>query len=141
MQWEKARIDRSRLQDDTLFRLKDEIDGSMGRLGVQGSRQKGVFDSPRVKTTTLQSVLNTVASENLHLQRVDVKRLSLFGDSSDVNIGEAQSECALTGCNTPKIQPFLKLLKMFTNLVPKWPFTKQVSKTYFQSGVNNYNIK
>ena len=79
----------------TVFRVKDEIEGSMGRLGVQGSRQKGVFDSPRVKTTTLQSVLNTVASENLHLQRVDVKRLGLFGDSSDDNIGEAQSECAL----------------------------------------------
>ena len=97
MQWEKARIDRrSRLQNDTVFRVKDEIEGSMGRLGVQGSRQKGVFDSPRVKTTTLQSVLNTVASKNLHLQRVDAKRLGLLGDSSDVNIGEAQSECALT---------------------------------------------
>ena len=78
-----------------MFRVKDEIDGSMGRLGVQGSRQKGECDSPLVKTTTLQSVLDTVASENLHLQVVDVKRLDLLGDSSDVKIGEAQSECAL----------------------------------------------
>ncbi|KAL4564723.1 hypothetical protein LXL04_028792 [Taraxacum kok-saghyz] len=95
MQWEKARIDRSSLQNDTVFRVKDEIDGSMGRLGVHGSRQKGEFDSPLVKTTTLQSILHTVASENLHLQLVDVKRLGLLGDSSDDNIGEAQSECAL----------------------------------------------
>ena len=61
----------------------------MGRLGVQGSRQKGEFDSPLVKMTTLQSVLDTVASENLHLQQIDVKRLGPLGDSSDVNIGEA----------------------------------------------------
>src|SRR6187200_1864111 len=67
----------------------------MGRLGVQGSRQKGVFDSLHMKTTTLQSVLDTVASENLHLQVVDVKRLGLLEYSSDVNISEAQSEGAL----------------------------------------------
>ncbi|KAL4591796.1 hypothetical protein LXL04_004767 [Taraxacum kok-saghyz] len=67
--------------------VKDEIDGSMERLRVQRSRQKGVFYSPLVKTKTLQYVINT---------RVDVKRLGLLGESSDVNIGEPQSNGALT---------------------------------------------
>ncbi|KAL4573463.1 hypothetical protein LXL04_020271 [Taraxacum kok-saghyz] len=65
MQWEKARIDRRiKLQNDTVFRVKDEIEGIMGRLGVQGSRQKGEFDSTLVKTTTLESVLDTHYKKN-----------------------------------------------------------------------------
>ena len=55
-----------------------------------------MFDSPLVKTTTLQAVLNTFASVNLYLHRVDMKRLGLLGVSSDANIGEAWSEGAHT---------------------------------------------
>ena len=67
---------------------RDEIDGSKrykARLVVKGFQQKQGVDyneifSPVVKMTTIRLVLGIVASEDLHLEQMDVKTAFLHGD-------------------------------------------------------------
>ena len=76
------------LQNKWVFRVKDEIDGSKrykARLVVKGFQQKKGIDyneifSPVVKMTTIRMVLGIVASEDLHLEQLDVKTAFLHGD-------------------------------------------------------------
>ncbi|KAI3764834.1 hypothetical protein L2E82_14851 [Cichorium intybus] len=76
------------LQNKWVFRVKDEIDGSKrykARLVVKGFQQKRGVDyneifSPVVKMTTIRMVLGIVASEDLHLEQLDVKTAFLYGD-------------------------------------------------------------
>ena len=76
------------LQNKWVFRVKDEIDGKKrykARLVVKGFQQKRGIDyneifSPVVKMTTIRMVLGIVASEDLHLEQLDVKIAFLHGD-------------------------------------------------------------
>jgi hypothetical protein len=71
-----------------VYRVKDESDGSQrykARLVVKGFMQKEGIDyteifSPVVKLTTIRTILGIVASENLHLEQLDVKTAFLHGD-------------------------------------------------------------
>ena len=64
-----------------VFRIKTEPDGKRrfkARLVVKGySQRKGIeyaeIFSPIVKLTSLRILLSVVASENLHLEQMDVK--------------------------------------------------------------------
>ena len=87
------------LQNKWVFRVKDEIDGSKrykARLVVKGFQQKKGVDyneifSPVVKMTTIRMVLGIVASEDLHLEQLDVKTAFLHGDLEE-DIYMAQPE-------------------------------------------------
>ena len=76
------------LHNKWVYRLKNEHDGSKQyktRLVVKGFEQKHGIDysevfSPVVKNTTIRLVLGMVASENLHLEQLDVKTAFLHGD-------------------------------------------------------------
>ncbi|KAC9891008.1 hypothetical protein E3N88_45129 [Mikania micrantha] len=76
------------LQNKWVYRIKDESDGSKrykARLVVKGFQQKEGVDSNEifsrvVKMTTIRLVLSIVASENLHLEQLDVKTAFLHGD-------------------------------------------------------------
>ncbi|KAL4573166.1 hypothetical protein LXL04_019963 [Taraxacum kok-saghyz] len=76
------------LQNKWVFRVKDEIDSSKrykARLVVKGFQQKQGVDyneifSPVVNMTTIRLVLGIVASEDLHLEQMDVKTAFLHGD-------------------------------------------------------------
>ncbi|KAD5961972.1 hypothetical protein E3N88_13445 [Mikania micrantha] len=76
------------LQNKWVYRIKDESNGSKrykARLVVKGFQQKEGVDyneifSPVVKMTTIRLVLSIVASENLHLEQLDVKTAFLHGD-------------------------------------------------------------
>ena len=71
-----------------VFRIKAEPDGRRRfkvRLVVKGySQRKGIdygeIFSPIVKLTTIRILLSIVASENLHLEQIDVKTTFLHGD-------------------------------------------------------------
>ena len=71
-----------------VFRIKTEPDGKRrfkARLVVKGySQRKGIdyaeIFSPFVKLTSIQILLIIVASENLHLEQMDVKTTFLHGD-------------------------------------------------------------
>ena len=71
-----------------VFRIKTELDGKRrlkARLVVKGYSQKKGIDyakifSPIVKLTSIRILLSTVASENLHLEQMDVKIAFLHGD-------------------------------------------------------------
>ena len=98
-----------------MFRIKTEPDGkirSKARLVVKGYSQRKCIDydeifSPVVKLTSIRILLSVVASENLHLEQMDVKTTFLHGDL-DKNIYMQQPEefvvqgkehmvCKLTG--------------------------------------------
>ena len=71
-----------------VFRIKIEPDGKRrfkARLVVKGySQRKGIdyaeIFSPVVKLTSIRILLSIVASENLHLEQMDVKTTFLLGD-------------------------------------------------------------
>ena len=71
-----------------VFKIKVEPDGRRrfkARLVVKGySQRKGIdyaeIFSPVVKLTTIRILLSIVASENLHLEQMDVKTAFLHGD-------------------------------------------------------------
>ncbi|KAD4889452.1 hypothetical protein E3N88_21525 [Mikania micrantha] len=84
----KLPFGKKALQNKWVYRIKDESDGSKrykARLMVKGFQQKEGVDyneifSPVVKMTTIRLVLSIVASENLHLEQLDVKTAFLHGD-------------------------------------------------------------
>ena len=107
IKWEKAMDDEMRSFDknDTwvlteltagkrallnkwVFKIKTEPDGKRrfkARLVVKGySQRKGIDYAeifyPVVKLTSIQILLSIVASENLHLEQMDVKTAVLHGD-------------------------------------------------------------
>ena len=71
-----------------VFRIKTEPDGKRrfkARLVLKGySQRKGIdyveIFSPVVKLTFIRILLSIVASENLHLEQMDVKTTFLHGD-------------------------------------------------------------
>ena len=71
-----------------VFRIKTEPDGKRrfkARLVVKGYSQRKSIDyaeifSPVVKLTFIRILLSVVASENLHLEQMDVKIAFLHGD-------------------------------------------------------------
>ena len=71
-----------------MFRIKTEIDGNRrfkARLVIKGYLQRKGIDyaeifSPVVKLTSTRILLSVVASENLHLEQMDVKTAFLHGD-------------------------------------------------------------
>ena len=71
-----------------MFRIKTEPDGKRrfkARLVVKRySQRKGIdyaeIFSPVVKLTSIRILLSIVASENLHLEQMDVKTTFLHGD-------------------------------------------------------------
>ena len=71
-----------------VYRIKNKHDGSKrynARLVVKGFQQKEGIDftkifSPVVKMSTIRLVLRMVATENLHLEQLDVKTVFLHGD-------------------------------------------------------------
>ena len=76
------------LLNKCVFRIKAEPDGKRrfkSRLVVKGySQRKGIdyaeIFSPVVKLATIRILLSIVASENLHLEQMDVKTMFLHGD-------------------------------------------------------------
>ena len=82
-----------------VFKIKTEPDGKRrfkARLVVKGySQRKGIdYDeifSPVVKLNSIRILLSVVASENLHLEQMDVKTTFLHGDL-DKEIYMQQSE-------------------------------------------------
>ncbi|KAJ4736375.1 Transposon Ty1-NL2 Gag-Pol polyprotein [Rhynchospora pubera] len=88
--WDLTKLPEGKraLQSKWVFRVKDEVDGSKrykARLVVKGFMQKKGIDytevfSPVVKLTTIRMVLGFVATENLHLEQLDVKTTFLHGD-------------------------------------------------------------
>lgn len=79
---------KKKLQNKWVFRVKDEIDGTKrykARFVIKGFQQKRRVDyneifSLVVKMTTIRMVLGIVASEDLHLEQLDVKTTCLHGD-------------------------------------------------------------
>ena len=88
--WDLAELPKGKkvLHDKWVYLLKNEHDGSKrykARLVVKGFEQKHGIDyfevfSLVVKNTTIRLVLGIVASENLHLEQLDVKTAFLYGD-------------------------------------------------------------
>lgn len=71
-----------------MFRLKEKTDGNkryIARLVIKGFLQKKGVDyteifSHVVKLTTIYMVLGIVATEDLHLEQMDVKTAFLYGN-------------------------------------------------------------
>ena len=71
-----------------VYKIKNEHDGSKrykARLVVKGFQEKGGIDfteifSPVVKMSIIRLVLGMMATENLHLEQLDVKTAFLHGD-------------------------------------------------------------
>ncbi|CAN1807780.1 Retrovirus-related Pol polyprotein from transposon TNT 1-94 [Linum perenne] len=88
--WELAELPAGKkaLHNKWVYRVKEEHDGSKrykARLVVKGFQQKEGIDyteifSPVVKLTTIRTVLSIVATEDLHLEQLDVKTAFLHGD-------------------------------------------------------------
>ena len=88
--WDLAELPKEKkaLHNKWVYRLKNEHDGSKrykARLVVKGFEQKRGIDysevfSPFIKNTTIKLVLGIVASENLHLEQLDVKTVFLHSD-------------------------------------------------------------
>ena len=84
----KLPIGKRALQNKWVYRLKEE-DGGMKifkvRLVMKGFAQKKGIDfdeifSPIVKMTSIRTVLSIVATEDFHLEQLDVKIAFLHGD-------------------------------------------------------------
>lgn len=81
-------IGKRALQNKWIYRLKEQEGGKKifkARLVVKGFAQKqGInFDeifSPVVKMTSIRTILSIVATEDLHLEQLDVKTSFLHGD-------------------------------------------------------------
>nr|CAN80650.1 hypothetical protein VITISV_022906 [Vitis vinifera] len=81
-------VGKKALHNKWVYRIKNEHDGSKrykARLVVKGFQQKEGIDyteifSPVVKISTIRLVLGMVATENLHLEQLDVKTAFLHGD-------------------------------------------------------------
>ena len=88
--WELAELPpgKKALHNKWVYRIKEEHDGNKrykARLVVKGFQQKEGVDyneifSLVVKLTTIRLVLKIVATENLHLEQLDVKTAFLHGD-------------------------------------------------------------
>ncbi|KAL5838301.1 hypothetical protein ACOSQ3_015470 [Xanthoceras sorbifolium] len=84
----KLPMGKKALHNKWVYRVKEEYDGSKrfkARLVVKGFQQKEGIDyteifAPVVKLNTIRSVLSIVASENLHLEQLDVKTAFLHGN-------------------------------------------------------------
>lgn len=84
----KFPIGKKVLQNKWVYRLKEEKGGKKrfkARLVVKGFAQKKGIDydeifSPIVKMTSIHTVLSLVATEDLHLEKLDVKITFLHGD-------------------------------------------------------------
>ena len=84
----KFPVGKKALQNKWIYRLKEEEGGKKrfkARLVVKGfAQKKGInFDdifSPIVKMTSIRTVLSLVATEDLHLEQLDVKTTFLHGD-------------------------------------------------------------
>ena len=80
--------DKKALHNKWVYRLNNEYDDSKwykARLVVKGFEQKHGIDYSEVfflvvKNTTIRLVLRMVASENLHLEQLDVKIAFFHGD-------------------------------------------------------------
>ena len=88
--WDLVRLPESKttLQNKWVYRLKEE-DGGKQRykaiLVVKGFAQKKGIDfdeifSPVVKMNSIRTILSLVATEDLHLEQLDVKTTFLHGD-------------------------------------------------------------
>ena len=84
----KLPVGKKVLHNKWVYRIKNEHDGSKrykARLVVKGFQQKkgidylGLFSSI-VKMSIIRLVLGMVATENLHLEQLDVKTAFLHGD-------------------------------------------------------------
>ena len=81
-------VGKRALLNKWVFRIKTKPDGKRrlkARLVVKGySQRKGIdyaeIFSPVVKLTSIRILLSIVASENLHLEQMDVKTTFLHGD-------------------------------------------------------------
>ncbi|RVW31691.1 Retrovirus-related Pol polyprotein from transposon TNT 1-94 [Vitis vinifera] len=81
-------VGKKALHNKWVYRIKNEHDGSKrykARLVVKGFQQKEGIDyteifSPVVTMSTIRLVLGMVATENLHLEQLDVKTTFLHGD-------------------------------------------------------------
>ncbi|RVW94870.1 Retrovirus-related Pol polyprotein from transposon TNT 1-94 [Vitis vinifera] len=81
-------VGKKALHNKWVYKIKNEHDGSKrykARLVVKGFQQKEGIDyteifSPDVKMSTIRLVLGMVATENLHLEQLDVKTTFLHGD-------------------------------------------------------------
>ena len=81
-------VGKKALHNKWVYKIKNEHDGSKRyktRLVVKGFQQKKGIDyseifSPIVKISTIRLVLEMVATENLHLEQLDVKMAFLHGD-------------------------------------------------------------
>ena len=84
----KFPVGKKALQNKWVYRLKEEDGGKKqfkARLFVKGFAQKKGIDfdeifSPIVKMTSIRTVLSIVATEDLHLEQLDVKKTFLHGD-------------------------------------------------------------
>ena len=81
-------VENKALHNKWVYRIKNEHDGSKrykARLVVKGFQQKEGIDyteifSLVVKMSIIRLVLGMVATENLHLEQLDVKTVFLHGD-------------------------------------------------------------
>ena len=81
-------VRKKALHNKWVQRIKNEHDGNKrykARLVVKGFQQKKGIDysqifSPIVKMSKIRLVLEMVATENLHLEQLDVKMAFLHGD-------------------------------------------------------------
>ena len=88
--WEftKLPVRKKALHNKWVYRIKNEHDGSKrykARLVVKGFQQKEGIDfieifSPVMKMSTIRLILRMVATENLHLEQLNVKTAFLHGD-------------------------------------------------------------
>ncbi|GJV43321.1 retrovirus-related pol polyprotein from transposon TNT 1-94 [Tanacetum coccineum] len=104
--WSLVRLPAGKkaLQSKWVFRVKEEQDGKKRYndiLVVKGFQQKQRVDyneifSPVVKMTTIRLVLSIVATENLHLEQLDVKTTFLHGDlDEDIYMTQPQVGSAM----------------------------------------------
>ena len=88
--WDLCKLPRGKrdLKNNLVYRLKEEEGGKKrfkAKLVVKGFAQKKGTDfdkifSPVVKMTSIRTVLSLVATEDLHLEQLDVKRTFLHGE-------------------------------------------------------------
>ena len=79
------------LQNNQMFQVKDELDGRKTY-----NRRLVEDNSLVVKMTTIISLLNVVAFDNLHLEQLDVNRTDLLDDNLEGDIQKTQLESDLT---------------------------------------------